>query len=446
MGGKKIKFIAYTVIVVFILSIVYFAGSIYIDLQNGPERAQAEFTAFAEETSKLMYSASFPDENYIKNLQDTVLNNSRIAAVLLSVENEIQFAYPISSKLVMLDDKGIPNLHVSSPLLKTFSSVLPAQQGQNAIIKAAVYVLHPQDIYDSARISFLIILACTLIVLILLACLTGSSKNQSEPLEDAQTDYTYIKTKTTEPQKTVTEAIPFVFRNPDESSYQFPKYDGETQENKTGDCESAFDGNEAHTEIEKSNEPEKKFEDEIHPEYQDESIISDPMGLFSDMTGVGWESYMETRLDAELVRAASSEQDLTLMFVRIKDIDENKQLLKKAATILLDYFKFRDFVFEYKKDGFAGILLNINLDQAMLVAESLHEKLVDLVLGEGLPAKIGIGLSTRTLRLIPGSRIITEANEAVEKSFSENDLPIVAFRVNPEKYRQFVAGTPKSLP
>ena len=172
---------------------------------------------------------------------------------------------------------------------------------------------------------------------------------------------------------------------------------------------------------------------------QERVNVNDPTGLFSPATGVGWESYMETRLDSELVRAASSEQDLALVLLRIPGLENNALMMKRIAAVLLDFFKFRDFVFEYKKDGFAGILLNINLDQAMVLAEAMHTQLTDLLKSENIRGQLAIGISTRSLRLLQGSRLITEANQALEKAFGETGLPIVAFRVNPDKYRQFVA-------
>ena len=43
---------------------------------------------------------------------------------------------------------------------------------------------------------------------------------------------------------------------------------------------------------------------------------NDPMGLFSAVSGFGWENYFEPRLDSELVRAASSEQDVSLFMIK----------------------------------------------------------------------------------------------------------------------------------
>ena len=190
-------------------------------------------------------------------------------------------------------------------------------------------------------------------------------------------------------------------------------------------------------------QPEMEYEEktgtEAQPEAHNSEPFADPMGLFSPATGVGWESYLETRLDAELVRSSSSEQDLALILLRIRGGEQRPDILAKAAAILIEIFKFRDFVFEYKKDGFAGILLNMNLDQAMVLAETLYTRLCDLLKNEYMDEKPAIGISTKSLRLLPGSRLLTEAAQALEKALCEKDMPIVAFRVNPDKYRRFVA-------
>ncbi len=165
------------------------------------------------------------------------------------------------------------------------------------------------------------------------------------------------------------------------------------------------------------------------------------MGLFSDVTGLGWASYLETRLDSELIRSTSSEQDLSLIFLQIKNIHEHINAKKEVAGILLKHFKFRDFVFEYTDDSFAGILTNIDLDQSMAICENLYMDINEYLKAEKLNLKIGIGVSTRSLRILPASRIITESQQALARAFEEKNLPIVAFRVNPDKYRDFITNS-----
>ncbi|MFI3256712.1 MAG: hypothetical protein R3Y36_00260 [Spirochaetales bacterium] len=422
MGEKKIKIIVYTVIAIFILSTAYFALSLYLNFKTGDVRAQSEFVNFL---NQIHISDDFFQQNgSIENLQNLIDNNSYISAALLSIDKSVEFAYPVSSSSVQINSSNMPILMASSPFIKTFSSTMYTQSGHPAELSAAVYLLRTQDIYDSARISFLIILACTLFVLIMILYLSLSVKKEdiSNKYEEAVLPFSE---KTDEP-----ETIPITFRDRDDLANDFldidenietepPQEEIDTYTSDfTKDCENDF--------------PTE--------ELQAEKESGDPMGLFSDETGVSWESYMETRLDAELTRATAAEQDLALVIVRLREIESNKNLLKKVATLLLDYFKFRDFIFEYKDDGFAGIILNSDLDQTMVLVENLHSRLKALLREENEEVKIAIGLSTRSLRIIPGSRIITEAREAAEKAFTENDLPIVAFRVNPEKYRQFLSN------
>ena len=42
------------------------------------------------------------------------------------------------------------------------------------------------------------------------------------------------------------------------------------------------------------------------------------------------------------------------------------------------------------------------------------------------------------MRLISGLRLVKESIEAVNKALEEPELPIVAFRVNAERYKQFL--------
>jgi PleD family two-component response regulator len=105
----------------------------------------------------------------------------------------------------------------------------------------------------------------------------------------------------------------------------------------------------------------------------------------------------------------------------------------------LERFKFRDLVFEYGTNGFAAILQGMNLDRAMALSQDLYTQISALLVNNQMNNKFGIGITTRSLRLITGNRLIDEAQQALNKAFDEEGLPIVAFRVNPEKYRQYLS-------
>ncbi|MGI5174001.1 diguanylate cyclase [Treponema sp. OMZ 840] len=445
MGGSKkgVYIFAGIILSLFALTTAYFATSVIISFKKGPERAKQDFTRISENIS----SALFFDLNAdgAREFQSKALNNNRIAALLISSGQNVIFAYPSVSPLIDTDEAGKPALKSSSPFIKIFGDALPSAPAANTVLTAAIYTLHPSDIYNPARLSFLIILSCTLSVFAVLIYLSAAAPQKEK-----------------EPQKQNVPEQPFFSESvhtgaPEKALISYSPDNAEPSDNfaatdnfAAAQNESLFERINHNEDKETPNEYGDKaqntdFTEKAQKNSPQQDSFSDPMGLFSPLTGVGWESYMETRLDSELIRAASSEQDLALVLLRIQNIENNELMIKRTAAVLLDFFKFKDFVFEYKKDGFAGILLNVNLDQTMVLAETMYSQLKELLESENIRNKLAIGISTRSLRLLPGSRLITEADKALEKAFDETGMPIVAFRVNPDKYRQFVADSERQM-
>ncbi len=164
-----------------------------------------------------------------------------------------------------------------------------------------------------------------------------------------------------------------------------------------------------------------------------------PKGLFSPESGFGWESYLKSRLESELVRSASSEQDLALMLLRIQGLDKKSPCYNAICKLLQEIFQFKDLIFEYKNDGFAIIDQNKDVDKAMETAEKLFTEIMSILNKWNSNAKTTIGISTRSLRLMSADRLETEAEQALIHADADADSPIVAFRVNPEKYRKYIA-------
>ena len=75
----------------------------------------------------------------------------------------------------------------------------------------------------------------------------------------------------------------------------------------------------------------------------------------------------------------------------------------------------------------------------MQIANNLYDEIYALLKDPGDKKSLRIGLTTRAGRLIPANRMIEEASAAISKAIQEDDDPIVAFRVNPEKYRRCLA-------
>jgi hypothetical protein len=177
-------------------------------------------------------------------------------------------------------------------------------------------------------------------------------------------------------------------------------------------------------------------------EETDEAPQDKPEGLYSPASGLGWESYMRDRLDAELSRSASFEQDLSLLVFAYDGLSSEDAEYAKISATIKELFSFRDLAFE-RVDGFTIILPNSDSAHAMRMAEEFKKKLVYLAVGDY--AELGLlpmymGISSRAGRLVDAQRLVEEAEAALERARHEKDTHIVAFKPDPDKYRLYLAS------
>ncbi|WP_428768524.1 diguanylate cyclase [Treponema sp. HNW] len=437
-GTKSVRILAVVVLSLFMLTMVYFTASVIKGFKNGSLRAERDFMHITETASSAVFFDT--DSAALNELRNILINNEYVAAALVCSEKNIFFVYPASSPLIGMNIQGKPSLQTSSPMIRIFSTRLAAAPEEDTMLTVALYAVRSADIYNPARISFLVILAglAALFVMLLFISKSAPVNQGAEKAETAQ-DSVFRMQERSIPSAQAPGDI-FDKKAEPEAEHAFEPAKQEAEPEPFSPPADVSSGEPSLFPAEYHEAEELSTYDEHEAKLIRENM-TDPSGLFSPATGMGWEQYLETRLDAELMRSASSEQDLALVLLRIPGIEGNRLMMKKIAAVLLDFFKFRDFVFEYKNDGFAGILLNINLDQTMVLAETVYTQFKELLQSENIPSKLALGISMRSLRLLPGSRLIDEADKALQKAFNETGLPIVAFRVNPDKYRQFVADS-----
>ena len=139
-------------------------------------------------------------------------------------------------------------------------------------------------------------------------------------------------------------------------------------------------------------------------------------------------------LTTAITETAVAEEDLTLMLIHAPDLPHNQQIIHLLRSTLDRIHK----IFIFNKDTLGIIIFYAPLDQAMQIASSLYDE-IHTLLDASAKKSLGIGLTTRAGRLIPAPRMIEEASAAIGKAIEEGSDPIVAFRVNPDKYRQCLA-------
>jgi GGDEF domain-containing protein len=165
-----------------------------------------------------------------------------------------------------------------------------------------------------------------------------------------------------------------------------------------------------------------------------------PKGLYSPRSNIGWEDYTNDRLDSELHRCASTESDLTLLLLEFTDKLSDTQF-KQAAEEAVSFFVSRDLLFERGSFGITIIYPSMDLETGLDKAQKFHQQINEkLFLSHKERNCVCIGLSSRAGRLLNAGRILLEAGEALKKAKRDRESPIIAFKSNLDKYRNFIAS------
>ena len=173
---------------------------------------------------------------------------------------------------------------------------------------------------------------------------------------------------------------------------------------------------------------------------KDLDTSSGPKGLYSSRSGIGWEEYLNDRLDSELHRCSSSEKDLALLIMDFTDIGEEK-VFRQAAEEAVTFFTSRDLLFEFGESGITVILPGTGFETAVAMSEKFYERITERFPKSYSEAYgLCIGLSTRSGRLCNANRMILEAMEALKKAKGDSKTSIIAFKSDPDKYRTFIAS------
>jgi len=179
---------------------------------------------------------------------------------------------------------------------------------------------------------------------------------------------------------------------------------------------------------------------DIESDVEIESTESGPKGLYSSRSNIGWEEYTRDRLDSELHRCASTEKDLTLIFMVFTDIT-NDTMYRQASEEAVAFFTSRDLLFEYGRYGICAILPGINLEGGIVKAEKFHQRFLEKFPSGGRnTSSLCIGLSSRSGRLLNAERLMMEVTEALNRAKKDPKSSIIAFKSDLDKYRAFIAS------
>jgi diguanylate cyclase (GGDEF)-like protein len=157
-----------------------------------------------------------------------------------------------------------------------------------------------------------------------------------------------------------------------------------------------------------------------------------------------WRAYLEPRLQTELSRAQSSDQDLALARVRVDQprVDARLPLVIAAVTRLVrESFPLHDLIFESGDDSCTILIPEAEIDDAVHSLDDLRKKVAAAPL-EARIRTVSIGVSSRAGRLIDGVTLLEEADISLEKATREGGNQVIGFRADAARFRETLTGTP----
>lgn len=489
MKSKSIT--AYTIIIaaVFGLAIFFFAFSTIREYKTGFMRTGSMFDHLVSGTRNTALAYDSNSNEFHSTFEQLTGSKDNYNSLVLSKNNLPIYTYP----------SGTGEQSVSSKFQKQYTESFHVN-GDNYKITASMYLLRPSSMFYFSRFSFFIVLMATVLTLILILYLhlsqnkvtaepmhTDEPKSDEEKIQDERfsVDQIYFNSdflKNNDTKEPTSDASIVAetkdtedIDNKEEEKLEQPETVKEAEKDisnklkssdpkkiirplKSEELIKAVELKRKETKLQpKTADTEKSLQQKIVTDenkvldndeqlktqtlFNKEKIKSPieetaPQGLFSPITGFGWEQYLETRLDSELIRATSSELDLSLFMIRIPGLLFTDPLSKIVCMYLQQQFQYNDLLFEYKQDGFSIIRENISVDDSLALAETLHAEIMKIISEKGYNCYIG--LSTRSVRILPGSRLILEATEALRHAVESKESPIFAFKANDEKYREYI--------
>lgn len=433
MKRKSITIYSVIISIVFAFAIGFFAFNIFSEIHTGTVRAKNTFDSLTAAIKK----ARTPEE-----IKAAVLYPENYAALFIADNGTPVVASP---------NENAKNAE-STRLVKVYRVTVNRNETP-CDITAAIYVLRPSVIFYYARFSFIIIMIATLLTIVLIIFISATSKNEFSDEPDEDDDYEEISQDEDSEQD---------YKFEEENSQEDYEFNSETTESEgensgiilethddyaENSMQEATTVSEDETDTAADEIPYGKTAELREQEQEAEPDVSlftlpeenEAKDKFSPVTGLSWETQLKPRLETELVRAASSEQDISLFLIKIPGLSFTDDETKEITAYLLKEMPFRDKLFEYNNDSFAMIRLETTIDEAEDYAEKLHCGIRELLPQEKNDCYIGI--SSRSTRMLSAERLITEADEALRHAVEEETSKIIGFHVDIEKYRQFIKNS-----
>ncbi len=155
----------------------------------------------------------------------------------------------------------------------------------------------------------------------------------------------------------------------------------------------------------------------------------------SPVTGLKTYTQFEQELSTSL--GSSNQENISIAFLRVKDLNRGNPISKAVVSILADNFKDTAEIYEFQADGYALICKGYDLNSTVNTFDTLYDKITGYLKLNNTVNDVIIGISSKEGRTLQSDRIIAEAERALQHAEEDTDSPIIAFKANPQKFQEY---------
>lgn len=316
------------------------------------------------------------------------------------------------------------------------SDIWTLSDEENTTVSIALFKLKPAAIFNNAKTSFLIILACTLLTMLLLildpvfspakkenySTVDESVNPEDEEINTEEADIT--ENSTEDSGSSEEEDISLPDSEPEVDQIEEPAH--EPAEN----TETSLTQAEATAENNQNPENQEDFDIEIFP--QDDSV---------KIESLEEESPLSEKINSIL---SDNKAEVSLFLLCYVGTEKDEEITEHVKSFIQDAYFPEDAIFTLNGNTLALVKADTDIDQAEDFAADFHKALTEQVLSEKSGIQFDIGISSRATRTITAARLITEAKEALKHAISDNESHIIGFHVDIEKYNEFMKNRKQS--
>lgn len=316
------------------------------------------------------------------------------------------------------------------------SDIWTLSDEENTTVSIALFKLKPAAIFNNAKTSFLIILACTLLTMLLLILDPVFSPAKKENYSTVDESVNPEDEEINPEKADITENSTEDSGSSEEDDISLPDSEPEVDRieepapEPAENTEASLTQAEATAENNQNPETQEDFDIEIFP--QDDSVKNESLEE---------ESPLSEKINSIL---SDNKAEVSLFLLCYVGTEKDEEITEHVKSFIQDAYFPEDAIFTLNGNTLALVKADTDIDQAEDFAADFHKALTEQVLSEKSGIQFDIGISSRATRTITAARLITEAKEALKHAISDNESHIIGFHVDIEKYNEFMKNRKQS--